>query len=113
VLQITQFAIDAGISFKAWSAVLATEGWLDEEAPGSDLRGMRGVFLVGTAFCFMAVRNFQVRCLCAVKHAHARGGWSAMCMQATKELIEQCCSSGFRWHGLDGTAFEQLCSLLG
>jgi hypothetical protein len=71
VLQITQFAIGAGIASKTWPAVLATEGWLDEEAPGSDLRGMRGVFLVGTAFCFMAVRNFQVRCRCAAEHAHA------------------------------------------
>ncbi len=42
------------------AALLSREGWLEMEAPGEDLRGMRGVCLTGLLFCFMAVQNFRV-----------------------------------------------------
>ncbi|KAF5842206.1 TMPIT-like protein [Dunaliella salina] len=58
VLQGSQFAIGAGVAYQTFPSLLAPEGWFDVEAVGSDLRGMRGVCLVGLAFCYMAVRNF-------------------------------------------------------
>lgn len=60
VLQVSQFAIGAGVALRTYPAVLAREGWLEVEAAGSDLRGMRGICLVGLVFCYMAVRNFSV-----------------------------------------------------
>lgn len=52
------------------------QGWLDVEADpaSSDLRGMRGVFVVGGVFCFMALRNAQVGQHWA--RAVREGGWT-------------------------------------
>ncbi|GFH25428.1 uncharacterized protein HaLaN_23382 [Haematococcus lacustris] len=50
--------IGAGVIVATGHSLFASEGWLDVEAAGSDLRGMRGVCLVGCTFCYMAIRNF-------------------------------------------------------
>lgn len=59
VLQAWQFAIGAGIAFKTYPAVLSKDGWLELEPLETDLRGMRGVFVVGVVFSYMAYRNFS------------------------------------------------------
>lgn len=64
-LQLSQFAIGAGVAVKTLHAFWAPEGWFEEEGPGSDLRGMRGVCMVGLVFSYMAIRNFHVSaCSC-------------------------------------------------
>lgn len=57
VLQTTQFGIGVGVTYHTYQSFLREEGWLDADAPGSDLRGERGVCLVGVSFTYMAVRN--------------------------------------------------------
>ncbi|KAJ9516169.1 hypothetical protein QJQ45_024600 [Haematococcus lacustris] len=58
MLQLSQGLIGAGVIVATGHSLFASEGWLDVEAAGSDLRGMRGVCLVGCTFCYMAIRNF-------------------------------------------------------
>eukprot|EP00877_Chromochloris_zofingiensis_P015081 jgi/Chrzof1/9827/Cz04g17170.t1 len=57
-LQAWQFLIGLEVSFKTYPAMLNREGWLDMEPTQSDLRGMRGTFICGCMFAFMAVMNF-------------------------------------------------------
>ena len=42
-----------------YGALLSPEGWLDQEAHESDLRGSRGVALAGALMIFMGVANFR------------------------------------------------------
>ncbi|MEW5296800.1 MAG: hypothetical protein WDW36_000052 [Sanguina aurantia] len=58
-LQAWQFVIGAGVAFKTYPAVLSKDGWLELEPLETDLRGMRGVCLVGIVFSYMAYRNFS------------------------------------------------------
>jgi len=46
------------VAIRTWPALLAKEGWLDMERCQSDLRGMRGTFLCGTVYAYMAIMNF-------------------------------------------------------
>eukprot|EP00195_Chlamydomonas_chlamydogama_P011102 CAMPEP_0202891522 /NCGR_PEP_ID=MMETSP1392-20130828/1564_1 /ASSEMBLY_ACC=CAM_ASM_000868 /TAXON_ID=225041 /ORGANISM="Chlamydomonas chlamydogama, Strain SAG 11-48b" /LENGTH=393 /DNA_ID=CAMNT_0049575303 /DNA_START=71 /DNA_END=1252 /DNA_ORIENTATION=- len=58
-LQVWQLAIGLGVAYRFYPSFLSNEGWLDAEAQGSDLRGMRGVCLVGIMFSYMAITNFK------------------------------------------------------
>jgi hypothetical protein len=58
VMQAWQFAVGFLVALRTWPALLATEGWLDMERCQSDLRGMRGTFLCGLIYSYMAVMNF-------------------------------------------------------
>ncbi|GLC41998.1 hypothetical protein PLESTB_001057100 [Pleodorina starrii] len=74
-LQVLQFAIGAGVAWRTYPAFLSAEGWLEAEAQGSDLRGMRGVCVVGLVFAFMAYRNFLTTLLTMMeKKRGGRGG---------------------------------------
>ncbi|KAG2453171.1 hypothetical protein HYH02_002495 [Chlamydomonas schloesseri] len=72
-LQVAQFAIGAGVAWRTYQAWLSPEGWLEAEAQGSDLRGMRGVCVVGLTFAYMAYRNF-VTTLVTQLEKSGRGG---------------------------------------
>lgn len=57
VLQGWQLSIGVVLAFKTWPAVVNPEGWLEQENRESDLRGMRGTFVCGCIFSFLAVMN--------------------------------------------------------
>jgi hypothetical protein len=57
VLQGWQLWIGVDLAIKTWPALVNPEGWLEAERCQSDLRGMRGTFLCGLIFAYMAVRN--------------------------------------------------------
>jgi hypothetical protein len=42
-----------------FGSLLSPEGWLDQEAHESDLRGSRGVALAGALMIFMGLANFR------------------------------------------------------
>ena len=42
-----------------FGSLLSLEGWLDQEAHESDLRGSRGVALAGALMIFMGLANFR------------------------------------------------------
>lgn len=46
------------VATKTWPAMLNKEGWLELEPTQSDLRGMRGTFILGCIFTFLAIMNF-------------------------------------------------------
>ncbi|KXZ54292.1 hypothetical protein GPECTOR_5g379 [Gonium pectorale] len=71
--QVVQFAIGAGVAWRTYPAILSTEGWLENEAQGSDLRGMRGVFFVGLTFAYMAYRNFVTTLLTMLEKRSGAG----------------------------------------
>ncbi|EFJ42661.1 hypothetical protein VOLCADRAFT_119332 [Volvox carteri f. nagariensis] len=70
-LQVLQVAIGAGVAWRTYPAFLSSEGWLESEAQGSDLRGMRGVCVVGIVFAYMGYRNFVTTLLTMLEK---RGG---------------------------------------
>ncbi|GIM05554.1 hypothetical protein Vretimale_10012 [Volvox reticuliferus] len=72
-LQVLQFAIGAGVAWRTFPAFLSPEGWLETEAQGSDLRGMRGVCVVGVVFAYMAYRNFLTTLLIMLEKRGRRG----------------------------------------
>ena len=49
----------AEMVWATYGALLSPEGWLDQEAHESDLRGSRGVALAGALMIFMGVANFR------------------------------------------------------
>ena len=53
VLQAWQFVIGVQVAIHTWPSWLSLEGWFEVERLDSDLRGMRGVFVVGVIFAFM------------------------------------------------------------
>jgi cytochrome c biogenesis protein CcdA len=57
-LQAWQLVLGAKIALRTWPAMLSAEGWLEVENTQSDLRGMRGSFVLGCAFACMAMMNF-------------------------------------------------------
>jgi hypothetical protein len=57
VLQGWQLWIGVDLAIKTWPALVNPEGWLEAERCQSDLRGMRGTFLCGLIFAYMAIRN--------------------------------------------------------
>lgn len=57
-MQVWQFIVGAHVAVRTWPALLASEGWLEMERCQSDLRGMRGTFLCGCIYAYMAVMNF-------------------------------------------------------
>jgi hypothetical protein len=57
VLQIWQASLGATVAWRMFPSFLELEGWLEVESIGSDLRGARGVCLVGFVFLYMAVNN--------------------------------------------------------
>jgi hypothetical protein len=57
VLQGWQLFIGLDLALKTWPALTNTEGWLEQEGSQSDLRGMRGTFVSGCIFAFLAVMN--------------------------------------------------------
>ncbi|KAG1676071.1 hypothetical protein FOA52_014936 [Chlamydomonas sp. UWO 241] len=58
VLQIWQASLGVAVAVRMFPSFLELEGWLEVESVGSDLRGARGVCLVGIVFAYMAVNNF-------------------------------------------------------
>eukprot|EP00882_Tetradesmus_deserticola_P008494 GHRQ01008957.1.p1 GENE.GHRQ01008957.1~~GHRQ01008957.1.p1 ORF type:complete len:185 (+),score=104.11 GHRQ01008957.1:1720-2274(+) len=56
-LQGWQLWIGVDLAIKTWPALVNPEGWLEAERCQSDLRGMRGTFLCGAIFAYMAIRN--------------------------------------------------------
>lgn len=57
VLQGWQLSIGVDLAVKTWPALVNPEGWLEQEHRESDLRGMRGTFLCGCVFSFLAIMN--------------------------------------------------------
>jgi TMPIT-like protein len=57
VLQGWQLYIGVNFTLKTWPALVDSEGWLEQERCQSDLRGMRGTFVCGVIFSFLAVMN--------------------------------------------------------
>eukprot|EP00879_Flechtneria_rotunda_P031086 GHRR01033930.1.p1 GENE.GHRR01033930.1~~GHRR01033930.1.p1 ORF type:complete len:129 (+),score=35.65 GHRR01033930.1:173-559(+) len=57
VLQAWQLYIGVDLAVKTWPAVMNKEGWLEQEHTTSDLRGMRGTFICGCIFSFLAIMN--------------------------------------------------------
>jgi hypothetical protein len=45
------------LAVKTWPALVNPEGWLEQEHRESDLRGMRGTFVCGCIFAFLALMN--------------------------------------------------------
>ncbi len=56
-LQAAQVAIGCEMVAATAGALLSPEGWLDPEAPDSDLRGSRGVALAGALMVYMGSAN--------------------------------------------------------
>ncbi|KAF8072837.1 CBR1 [Scenedesmus sp. PABB004] len=56
-LQGWQLFIGLDLALKTWPALVDSEGWLEAERCQSDLRGMRGTFVCGCIFSFLAVMN--------------------------------------------------------
>ena len=56
-LQAAQVAIGLDMVAATAGALLSPEGWLDPEAPDSDLRGSRGVALAGALMVYMGSAN--------------------------------------------------------
>jgi hypothetical protein len=86
-LQAWQLFIGAHVALETWPAMLNKEGWLDEEPTQSDLRGMRGTFIGGCMFSFMAVMNF-VNTIATItekhKYKHKQRDSSASSNSATR-----------------------------
>lgn len=57
ILQGWQLSIGVDLAVKTWPALVNPEGWLEQEHRESDLRGMRGTFLCGCVFSFLAIMN--------------------------------------------------------
>eukprot|EP00879_Flechtneria_rotunda_P014396 GHRR01015043.1.p1 GENE.GHRR01015043.1~~GHRR01015043.1.p1 ORF type:complete len:355 (+),score=96.59 GHRR01015043.1:428-1492(+) len=57
ILQAWQLYIGVDLAVKTWPAVMNKEGWLEQEHTTSDLRGMRGTFICGCIFSFLAIMN--------------------------------------------------------
>lgn len=57
MLQGWQLSIGVVLAFRTWPALINSEGWLEQERRESDLRGMRGTFLCGCIFSFLAIMN--------------------------------------------------------
>jgi hypothetical protein len=57
-MQAWQCAVGIMVAVRTWPALLAREGWLEMERCQSDLRGMRGTFLCGCIYAYLAVMNF-------------------------------------------------------
>jgi hypothetical protein len=57
-MQLWQFVVGVLVAVRTWPALLAKEGWLEMERCQSDLRGMRGTFLCGCIYAYLAVMNF-------------------------------------------------------
>lgn len=74
VLQLAQFAIGMGVVLKTYPAWLSKEGWLEVEAQELDLRGMRGVCVVGVTFAFMGYRNFVTTLLTLLEKKKKKRG---------------------------------------
>ena len=55
--QAAQIVIGVAIAVRTHGSLLNVEGWFEFESAEADLRGMRGVFLVGLIFAYMGVRN--------------------------------------------------------
>ena len=49
----------AEMVWATFGSLLSPEGWLDQEAHESDLRGSRGVALAGALMIFMGLANFR------------------------------------------------------
>eukprot|EP01025_Chloroclados_australasicus_P039052 TRINITY_DN4032_c0_g3_i1.p2 TRINITY_DN4032_c0_g3~~TRINITY_DN4032_c0_g3_i1.p2 ORF type:complete len:109 (-),score=14.34 TRINITY_DN4032_c0_g3_i1:138-422(-) len=47
----------AGMVLQSATSIFDPEGWLEVERPESDLRGLRGTFVVGLLMVFMGVMN--------------------------------------------------------
>ena len=90
----------AEMVWATYGALLSPEGWLDQEAHESDLRGSRGVALAGALMIFMGVANFRHTarpphagpCMTAVPKVHESLQWLALALEGhlTCTLVGQC-----------------------
>lgn len=58
-LQGLQANIGVMMVLRGWRNAISAEGWLDEEHHESDLRGSRGILIVGVLMLIMAASNFR------------------------------------------------------
>ena len=74
-MQAWQFTVGVLVAHRTWPALLSHEGWLEMERCSSDLRGMRGTFLCGAVYAYMAAMNFaNTVATITEKTASASGG---------------------------------------
>ena len=113
----------AEMVWATYGALLSPEGWLDQEAHESDLRGSRGVALAGALMIFMGVANFchtarpphAGPCMTAVSKVQESLQWLALALKwhPTCTLAGQCRSRHqVRGHPPPHKASAPFCALL-